>query len=138
MIFECEEGCLAYLQVLVVPIASADPQANPIAAPKPSGSDILFFDSAPTRVGHKRRCRDMTGLSLCLCGESVQPGDVGSIRCQRAGCETIWVSNCVDFATSRLNLKAAQYYLRCVGYEDTGPQYWTCDACTLPTKSQQR
>ena len=45
----------------------------------------------------------MSGLSLCLCGESVQPDDTGSIRCQRTGCETVWVSNCCEFAGSRLN-----------------------------------
>jgi len=61
----------------------------------------------------------------------VQPGDVGSvesIRCQGTGCETnqtIWASNCVDFVSSRLNLKATQYHLRGVGYKVTGPRYWT-------------
>lgn len=60
-----------------------------------SGSDLLFFDSEPTRVGRRRRCRDMSGLSLCLCGERVKPGDIESIKCQRTGCETVWVSNCV-------------------------------------------
>jgi hypothetical protein len=46
----------------------------------------------------------MSGLSQCLCGERVEPDDVGSIRCQRTGCETIWVSDCVDFVGSRLTL----------------------------------
>jgi hypothetical protein len=72
--------------------------------PEPSGSDNVFLDSEPTRVGRRRRCRDMSSLSLCLCGESVRPGETSSIQCQRAGCETIWVSNCVDFASSGLNL----------------------------------
>ena len=56
-----------------------------------------------TRVGRRRRCRDMSGLSLCLCRESVQPCNVASIRCQRTGCETIWVSPCVAFAGPRPN-----------------------------------
>ena len=77
--------------------------SNPItptierSEPELSGSDLLFFDSELTRMGCRQRCRDMSGLSLCLCGESVQPSDVGSIRCQRTGCETTWVSNGVDF-----------------------------------------
>ena len=85
-------------------------KSNPIAersGPESSRSvppDILFLDSEPTRVGRRRRCRDMSGLSLCLCGESVKPSEIGSIQCQRAGCETIWVSKCVDFASPRLNL----------------------------------
>ena len=70
---------------------------------KSSGSDALFFDSEPTRGGRKQRCRDISGLSRCLCGESVKPDDGDSIKCRRAGCETVWVSNCVDFASSRLN-----------------------------------
>ena len=68
-------------------------ESIPNAAPEPSGSDVSFFDSEPTRMGSRQRCRDTGGLSLCLCGESVQSGDVGSIRCQSAGCETIWVSD---------------------------------------------
>jgi len=71
--------------------------------PGSSGSDLLFFNSELTRGGCRRRCRDMSGLSLCLCGESVHPGDVGSIRCQRTGCETTWVSTCVNCTGSRLN-----------------------------------
>jgi hypothetical protein len=91
-------------------MGQAQIQSNPVAErsePESSGSiplDILFLDSEPTRVGRRRRCRDMSGLSLCLCGESVQPGEIGSIQCQRAGCETIWVSKYVDFACPRLNL----------------------------------
>lgn len=46
-----------------------------------SGSDFLFFDSEPTCVGYKQRCRDISGLSLCLYGEQVQPEDIGSIQC---------------------------------------------------------
>ena len=82
-------------------------KSNPIISteqPEPdhesSGSDLLFLDSEPTCVGRRRRGRDMSGLSLCLCRESVQPGGMGLIQCQRAGCETIWVSNHVDFASS--------------------------------------
>lgn len=46
-----------------------------------------------TRTGRSLKRRDMSGLSLCLCGEAAVPGDARSIRCQRAGCETVWVSN---------------------------------------------
>ena len=55
-------------------------------------STTLFFESEPTHVGQRRKCRDMSDLSLCLCGDSARPDDTGSIRCQRARCETIWVS----------------------------------------------
>jgi len=55
-------------------------------------------------MGCRQRCRDMSGLSQCLCGVSVQKGDLGLIQCQRDGCETTWVSNCVDFESSRLSL----------------------------------
>lgn len=44
-----------------------------------SSSDPLFFDSKLTHVGCRQRFRDMSGLSLCLCGVRVQPGDIGSI-----------------------------------------------------------
>ena len=90
------------LRVLAAPIASANPVS--ISVPEPFSSDTLFLDTEPTRTGRRRRCRDMSGLSQCLCGESVQPHDVGSIQCQRAGCETIWVSYCIDLAISGLNL----------------------------------
>jgi hypothetical protein len=55
-------------------------------------STTLFFESELTCVGRRRKCRDMSGLSLCLCGDSARLDDAGSIRCQRAGCETVWVS----------------------------------------------
>lgn len=75
-------------------------ESNPIIRQhEPDLSGSLFFDSEPTRGGRKRKCRDMSGLSLCLCGECVQPGDIDSIRCHRTGCEMIWVSHCVDFVT---------------------------------------
>jgi len=45
----------------------------------------------------------MSDLSLCLCGENIQPDDVASVQCQRTRCKMIWVSTCVDFASSRLN-----------------------------------
>jgi hypothetical protein len=56
-------------------------------------TEPFLLTSEPTRAGRKWKCRDMSGLSLCLCGVSVQPDSVGSIRCQRTGCETVWVSN---------------------------------------------
>ena len=40
-----------------------------------------FLDSEPTRAGRKRKAKDMSGLTLCLCGERAKPGDVGSIQC---------------------------------------------------------
>ena len=117
MIFEADTGFLADLRALLAPIASMDLDSVPIAVPAPiastdsipmaasdsPGLNPIFFDSEPTRVGHKRRCRDMSDLSLCLCGGSVHPGDVGSIKCNRAGCEMVWVSNSVDFESPRLN-----------------------------------
>jgi len=87
-------------------IGQVQMKSNSIAdqsEPELSGSDNLFFDSEPTRMGRKRRCRDISGLSLCLCGVSVPPDEEGSVQCQKAGCEMIWVSDCVDFAHSRLN-----------------------------------
>ena len=99
MIFQAE---YLDLQVSVAPTARADP--IPIAVPEPPESDVLFFNTEPTRLGRRRRCRDMSGLSLCLCGDSAQPDGVGSIRCHKAGCETVWVSKCLDFVSSRLNL----------------------------------
>ena len=53
----------------------------------------FLLTSEPTRAGRRRKCRDMSSLSLCLCGVNMQPDTAGSIRCQRAGCETIWVSD---------------------------------------------
>ena len=96
-------------------------QSNPVAEqsePKPDGSDILFFDSEPTRVGCRRRCRDMSGLSQCLCGETVGPGDAGSIQCQRAGCETIWVSKFDAFASSKLKRLSIIFGVLCMTMRD--------------------
>ena len=75
---------------------------NSLSTPMPvtDQSTTLFFESEPTRVGRRRKCRDMSGLSLCLCGESARPDDAESIRCQRAGCETVWVS--LTFNTFRI------------------------------------
>ena len=87
-------------------MGQAQIQHNPIterSEPQSPSSELLFFDSEPTRAGRKRRCRDMSGLSQCLCGKSVPPGDAGSVKCQRVGCEMGWVSKFVDFANSRLN-----------------------------------
>jgi len=65
-----------------------------------SGSELLFFDSKPTHMGRKRRCRDMSSLSQCLCREIVKQSNVGSIRCQKDGCETTWVGDSIDFASA--------------------------------------
>jgi hypothetical protein len=46
-----------------------------------------------THTGRRWKHKDMSGLSQCLCRESVLLGNVGSIQCQRAGCEMVWVSN---------------------------------------------
>jgi hypothetical protein len=67
--------------------------ANPVA--ESSVSAPIFFDSEPTRTGRRRKCRDMSELSLCLCGVNAEPGDIGSVQCQRQGCETIWVSSLI-------------------------------------------
>jgi hypothetical protein len=58
-----------------------------------------------TPAGRRAKRWDMTGLSLCLCGERAQSGDTGSIKCQRAGCETVWVSgpSLLALEGSRLN-----------------------------------
>ena len=106
MIFKADIGFVADLQALLAPIASTDSVS--ITATESPRSNPVFFNSEPTRVGRRWRCRNMSDLSLCLCGESAHPGDatdvsLSSIRCQRTGCETIWVSNFVDFVSSRLN-----------------------------------
>ena len=51
----------------------------------------------------KQRCRDMSGLSQCLCSDNAKKDNAGSIQCKRVGCKTVWVSDCGDFASSRLN-----------------------------------
>jgi hypothetical protein len=67
-------------------IDSEPMHAGPLAEP-------AFIDSEPTRMGRKRKAKDMSGLTVCLCGERAKPGDVGSIQCRKAGCATIWVSH---------------------------------------------
>jgi hypothetical protein len=78
-----------------------------------SGSDVqpFFFASEPTHAGRRRKCRDMSSLSLCLCGVSAQPDSVDSIQCQRAGCETVWVSDpfLLPFKRFWLNLYSIIY-----------------------------
>jgi hypothetical protein len=56
-----------------------------------------FLDSEPTCVGRKRKAKDMSGLTLCLCEERAEPGDVGSIQCRKAGCATVWVCYSATF-----------------------------------------
>lgn len=76
--------------------SAMSPSNKPCSAPtdfSTSQMEPFLLTSEPTRAGRKRKCRDMSNLSLCLCGISVQSDSVGSIRCQRAGCETVWVSN---------------------------------------------
>ena len=58
-----------------------------------SDPDPLFIESEPTHTGRRRKCRDMSGLSQCLCGETAKPNKEGSIQCQKVGCETVWVSS---------------------------------------------
>ncbi|KAI0282665.1 hypothetical protein BC826DRAFT_1133945, partial [Russula brevipes] len=81
------------------------------SAHEPSPPVPLSIISTPTRMGQRRKVRDMSGLSMCLCGDHAQAGNASSIQCQRAGCET------------------SQYHLRCVGYEDARPRNWTCEPC---------
>jgi hypothetical protein len=63
-----------------------------------SSTDPIFLDSEPTRVGRKWKAKDMSGLSICLCGEHAKPDDVGSIRCRKAGCATVWVCCSTTFS----------------------------------------
>jgi len=89
----------------IIHVGKAQILSNAITEQSGTGlldSNLQFFDSEPTCVGRKQRCRDISGLSVCLCGERVREGDVDSIKCHRNGCETIWVSCCIDFSCSRL------------------------------------
>jgi len=65
---------------------------NSSSTPITNQPTSLFFESEPTQVGRRWKCRDMSGLSQCLCSDSARPDDTGSIWCQRARCETVWVS----------------------------------------------
>lgn len=68
---------------------TSDAQQVGHGPPAPVPASII---STPTRMGQRRKVRDMSGLSMCLCGDHAQAGNAGSIQCQRAGCETVWVS----------------------------------------------
>ena len=52
-----------------------------------SDPDPLFIESEPTRTGRRRKCRDMSRLSQCLCGDTAKPNEEGSIQCQKVGCD---------------------------------------------------
>jgi hypothetical protein len=54
-------------------------------------TEPIFLDSKPTRIGRKRKAKDMSGLTVCFCRECARPGNVGSIQCWKAGCATVWV-----------------------------------------------
>jgi hypothetical protein len=60
--------------------------SNPLADP-------VFFESEPTHTSRRWKCRDMSRLSQCLCGDTVKPNEEGSIQCQKVGCKTVWVSS---------------------------------------------
>jgi hypothetical protein len=98
-----------------------NPATDPINTAEPEMRHAAYTSIEPTnlatdlittaepelmRTGRRGKRKDMSGLSLCLCGESALPGDARSIQCQRAGCETVWVSNpgLLPLGSSRLNL----------------------------------
>ncbi len=62
-----------------------------------SNPEPLFFESEPMCAGRRRKCRDMSGLSQCLCGDTAKLNEEGkeegSIQCQKVRCETVWVSS---------------------------------------------
>jgi len=58
-----------------------------------SDPDPLFFESEPTRTSRRQKCRDISGLSQCLCGDIAKLNEEGSIQCQKIGCKTVWVSS---------------------------------------------
>ena len=86
-----------------VPISAIEGLGTDASGPKVATCEIealmetgsltqpLFLDSEPTCVGRKRKAKDMSGLSVCLCEENAKPGNVSSIQCQKAGCATVWV-----------------------------------------------
>ena len=111
---------------------------NSLSTPVTDQSTTVFFKSEPMRVGRRQKCRDMSDLSLCLCGDSTRPDDAGSIRCQRAGCETVWVSHTSQYFQNTDRWWYTQYHLQCIGYEDARPRSWTCEACALTKKSRWR
>lgn len=39
----------------------------------------IFLDSEPIHTGRKRKAKDMSGLSVCLCGKNAKPNYIGSI-----------------------------------------------------------
>ena len=71
-----------------------------------SPTEPIFLDSEPTRTGRKRKAKDMSGLTVCFCGERAKPDDEGSIRCRKAGCATLWV--CLP-ATFRIFIANTSY-----------------------------
>jgi hypothetical protein len=56
-----------------------------------SSTEPMFLDSEPTRVGRKRKAKNISGLTVCLCGVRAKPNEVDSIQCRKTGCETVWV-----------------------------------------------
>ncbi|KAF8501131.1 hypothetical protein F5888DRAFT_1632900 [Russula emetica] len=91
-----ETGPKVSTQDVVEAIMGAGSSAEPIlleSKPTRVGSltEPIFLDSKPTCAGRKRKAKDMSGLTVCFCGEHAKPGDAGSIQCQKAGCATIWV-----------------------------------------------
>lgn len=77
------------------------PQETPAAretAGLPTIEEHQFsLDGPVTRIGRKRRARDLPSiLQVCICGHTVQGGEKSSnegvIQCKAMGCETGWVS----------------------------------------------
>jgi hypothetical protein len=54
-------------------------------------TEPIFLNSEPMRTGRKRKAKDMSGLTICFCGERAKLGDAGSIQCRKAGCIAVWV-----------------------------------------------
>jgi hypothetical protein len=80
------------------------PATATLDVPAPTTPDVPAPEPELSRTGRRWKRKDMGSLSLCLCGETAQPGDRASIQCQRVGCETVWVSDVsIVFEHSGLN-----------------------------------
>lgn len=72
------------------------------------------------------------GQSECTgCGKYARAGAAGSVKCSVRGCETVWVSIFISFATNVIySCILPQFHLTitCIGL-DMVPKTWKCESC---------
>lgn len=122
------------LPAVTLPARTDNAAQLPTATPPSTHLDVGERDEEreeqdETTVGRSGRCarKRRIVMNARLCGEVVEPGSEGSIKCNQAGCETIWVSEQTSIKCS-YNSQVSQYCRDCV-QPPKNDKKWKCEVC---------